>query len=77
MTLISPYADYINLLMTITGIDRNSAITIISEIVVDMSQFKNNYRLSAWAGLALIVMNLLAKRNLLKFLVLVFILSIF
>ena len=50
--LIKPYEDYINLLMTIPGIDRNSAITIISEIGVDMSQFSNHYRLSAWAGLA-------------------------
>ena len=51
-TLVAPYEDYINLLMTIPGIDRNSAITIISEIGVDMSQFSNQYRLSAWAGLA-------------------------
>lgn len=51
-TLVNPYEDYINLLMTIPGIDRNSAITIISEIGVDMSQFCNHYRLSAWAGLA-------------------------
>ena len=51
-TLISPYEDYINLLITIPGIDRNSAITIISEIGVDMSQFSNHYRLTAWAGLA-------------------------
>lgn len=51
-TLVNPYEDYINLLMTIPGIDRNSAITIISEIGVDMSQFSNHYRLSAWAGLA-------------------------
>ena len=51
-TLVSPYEDYINLLMTIPGVDRNSAITIISEIGVDMSQFSNHYRLSAWAGLA-------------------------
>lgn len=50
--LIAPYEDYISLLMTIPGIDRNSAITIISEIGVDMSQFSNHYRLSAWAGLA-------------------------
>ena len=50
--LIKPYEEYINLLMTIPGIDRNSAITIISEIGVDMSQFSNHYRLSAWAGLA-------------------------
>lgn len=50
--LVAPYEDYISLLMTIPGIDRNSAITIISEIGVDMSQFSNHYRLSAWAGLA-------------------------
>ena len=50
--LIKPYEDYIHLLMTIPGIDRNSAITIISEIGVDMSQFSNHYRLSAWSGLA-------------------------
>lgn len=51
-TLVNPYEDYITLLMTIPGIDRNSAITIISEIGVDMSQFSNHYRLTAWAGLA-------------------------
>ncbi|MDD6639479.1 MAG: IS110 family transposase, partial [Erysipelotrichaceae bacterium] len=51
-TLVTPYEDYINLLMTIPGIDRNSAITIISEIGIDMSQFSNHYRLAAWAGLA-------------------------
>ena len=51
-TLVTPYEDYINLLMTIPGIDRNSAITIISEIGVDMSQFSNHYRLTAWSGLA-------------------------
>lgn len=51
-TLVTPYEDYITLLMTIPGIDRNSAITIISEIGIDMSQFSNHYRLDAWAGLA-------------------------
>ena len=50
--LVSPYEDYISLLMTIPGIDRYSAITILSEISNDMSQFSNHYRLSAWAGLA-------------------------
>ena len=50
--LVSPYENYITLLMTIPGIDRYSAITILSEIGVDMSQFSNHYRLSAWAGLA-------------------------
>ena len=51
-TLVAPYEDYINLLMTIPGVDRNSAITIISEIGTDMSQFSNHYRLTSWAGLA-------------------------
>ena len=51
-TLIAPYEDYITLLMSIPGIDRNSAIVILSEIGVDMSQFSNHYRLAAWAGLA-------------------------
>lgn len=50
--LVAPYEDYITLLMTIPGIDRYSAITILSEIGIDMSQFSNHYRLSAWAGLA-------------------------
>ncbi len=50
--LIKPYEDYINLICTIPGIDRNSAITILSEIGTDMSQFKDHYRLTSWAGLA-------------------------
>ena len=51
-TLVAPYEDYINLLMTIPGIDRNSAITILSEIGIDMSQFSSHYNLTSWAGLA-------------------------
>ncbi len=51
-TLVAPYEDYINLLLTIPGINRNSAITILSEIGTNMSQFSNHYRLTAWAGLA-------------------------
>lgn len=51
-TLVSPYESYITLLMTIPGIDRNSAITIISEIGVDMNEFKNHYKITSWAGLA-------------------------
>lgn len=50
--LVTPYEDYINLLMTIPGIDRNSAITILSEIGTDMSQFSSHYKLTSWAGLA-------------------------
>lgn len=51
-TLVAPYEGYITLLCTIPGVDRNSAITILSEIGTDMSQFKNHYRLTSWAGLA-------------------------
>lgn len=50
--LVEPYEDYISLLGTIPGVDRNSAITILSEIGTDMSQFSSHYRLSSWAGLA-------------------------
>ena len=38
--------------MTIPGIDRNSAITILSKIGTDMTQFSNHYKLTSWAGLA-------------------------
>jgi len=51
-SMVAPYEDYINLLMTIPGIKRNSAITIISEIGTDMGQFSSHRRLAAWAGLA-------------------------
>ena len=50
--LIVPYEDYITLLCTIPGVDRNSAIIILSEIGTDMTQFSSHYRLTSWAGLA-------------------------
>lgn len=50
--LIAPYESYISLLCTIPGIDRNSAISILSEIGTDMKQFKSHFRLTSWAGLA-------------------------
>ena len=50
--LVAPYESYIDLLCTIPGIDRNSAIGILSEISNDMSQFKSHHRLTSWAGLA-------------------------
>jgi len=50
--LVEPYENYISLLCTIPGVDRNSAITILSEIGTDMSQFSTHYRLTSWAGLA-------------------------
>ena len=50
--LVKPYEGYINFLCTIPGVDRRSAISIISEIGIDMSQFSSHYRLASWAGLA-------------------------
>ena len=50
--LIKPYESYIDLLCTIPGIDKNSAICILSEISNDISQFNSHYQLASWAGLA-------------------------
>jgi transposase len=49
--ITEPYENAINLLCTIPGVDRQSAITIISEIGTDMSQFSSSKRLCCWAGL--------------------------
>ncbi len=50
-SLAEPYDNAVNLLCTVPGINRNSAITIISEIGTDMSQFSSSKRLCCWAGL--------------------------
>jgi len=49
--LAEPYNNAIRLLCTIPGVSRTSAITIISEIGTDMSQFQSSKRLCCWAGL--------------------------
>ena len=52
--LISSNPDYENavqLLCTIPGVKHDSAVTIISEIGIDMSQFCCSKRLCCWAGL--------------------------
>jgi len=49
--MVKPYENIIRLLCTVPGISRSSAITIISEIGTDMSQFSNSKRLCCWAGL--------------------------
>jgi len=49
--LVAPYESAISLLCTIPGVNRSSAITIISEIGTDMSQFNSSKRLCCWAGL--------------------------
>ena len=50
-TMVEKYDGAISLLRTIPGIDRSSAITVISEIGVDMAQFGSSKRLCCWAGL--------------------------
>lgn len=50
--MIEPYEPAIQLLQTIPGVKRQSAIQIISEIGVDMAQFPNAKNLCSWAGLA-------------------------
>lgn len=50
-TLAAKYAIQIELLQTIDGVGKDSAISIISEIGVDMEQFPNEQALSSWAGL--------------------------
>ena len=50
-SLVEPYDNTVKLLCTIPGINRNSAITIISEIGTNMTQFSNSKRLCCWAGL--------------------------
>src|SRR5450756_392811 len=49
--MVVPYENAITLLCTIPGVDRTSAITIVSEIGTDMSQFASSKRLCCWAGL--------------------------
>jgi len=49
--LSKPFEPAINLLCTIPGIKRDSAITVLSEIGADMSQFDSSKRLCRWAGL--------------------------
>ena len=52
--MISSDPDYNNavqLLCTIPGVKHDSAVTIISEIGIDMSQFSSSKRLCCWAGL--------------------------
>ena len=51
VSLVEPYDNAVKMLCTIPGVDRNSAITIISEIGTDMTQFSNSRRLCCWAGL--------------------------
>ena len=49
--MVEPYENTLQLLCTIPGVNRKNAITIISEIGTDMTQFSNSKRLCCWAGL--------------------------
>lgn len=49
--MVDKYESYIVLLCTIPGTDRSSAITILSEIGVGMTQFGSSKRLCCWIGL--------------------------
>lgn len=51
--IVQKYEGYITLLCTIPSIDRSDAITIFSEIGVDMTQIGSSERLCYWAGLTL------------------------
>lgn len=50
--MIAPYEPAVQLLESIPGIGRQSAIQIVSEIGVDMTQFSSSKRLNCWAGLS-------------------------
>ena len=50
-SMVAKHKSLISLLCTVPGVDRNSAITIISEIGNDMSQFGSSKRLCCWSGL--------------------------
>ena len=46
------YQIEIESLQTIPGVGKDSAVSIISEIGVDMSKFPNEQHLSSWAGMS-------------------------
>jgi transposase len=46
------YRVEIELLQTIPGVGHDSAVSIISEVGADMSQFPNQQHLSSWAGMS-------------------------
>lgn len=49
--MVAEYKNHIQLFCTIPGVDRKSAITVISEIGIDMSQWSTHYKLVSWASL--------------------------
>ena len=71
--MVQKYEGAITLLRTIPGVDRSSAITILSEIGIDMAQFGSSKRLCCWAGLTLVTTSPQERKNLSVFHVLEFI----
>jgi len=49
---VEKYQIELELLQTIDGVGRDTAITVISEIGIDMGRFENEHHLAAWAGLS-------------------------
>lgn len=47
----TPYENVLSLICTIPGLDRKTAITILSEIGDDISHFNSSKQLCSWAGL--------------------------
>ena len=75
--MVLAYEDYIQLLMTIPSVSRKSAIIIISELGIDVSQWSSARKLSWSHGLDWLTaaMNQLERRSLLRFQRLAFILN--
>lgn len=71
--MVEPYQSLITLMCAIPGIERNSAITVISEIGIDVSLFGSSKRLCSWAGLTPGSNESAGKKNLYESVVLVFI----
>jgi transposase len=49
--VIAPFADKVELLDTIPGVDKRIAETLIAEFGVDMSRFPDDHHLASWAGM--------------------------
>lgn len=49
---VAKYEVELQLLQTIDGVGRDTAITVISEIGVDMNAFANEHHLASWSGLS-------------------------
>ena len=50
-SMVAPYENALSLICTIPGLDRKTAITILSEIGDDVSHFNSSKQLCSWAGL--------------------------